>query len=183
LKSLGVLQESDYIDGDEAPYQHITKFSDFHVAVVLYVCLVIVCMKRDLTIFMKLGNAGVLCLCLLILFVIYQGIAALVNGKTKYDVIFSGTTTPGGDISELLLFSSGYSIIMGTFSAGFFIHQCSLPIMQKAAEPEKNLRNVFLGYTAVAITYILVGVLGYIGFMSEDFKEIRDNSKNKGLIT
>lgn len=47
--------------------------------------------------------------------------------------------------------------------------------MQKAAEPEKNLRNVFLGYTAVAVTYILVGVLGYIGFMSDDFKTIRDN--------
>ena len=55
--------------------------------------------------------------------------------------------------------------------------------MQKAAEPEKNPRNLFLGYLAVAVTYILVGVLGYIGFMSEDFKHIRENPVNNGMIT
>lgn len=137
-------------------------------------------MKKDLTIFMKFGYAGVTCLCSLIIFVIYEGINALANGKTKFEVVFSGKTEITTDVSKLLLMSNNFAAIMGTLSAGFFIHQCSLPIMQKAAEPEKNLSNVCKGYTAVLITYILVGVLGYIGFMSSDYEEVRNS--DKGMI-
>ena len=52
---------------------------------------------------------------------------------------------------------------------GYFIHQCSLPIVRSAARPEKTDRDVFLGYFFVFISYIVIGVLGYIGFIGTDF--------------
>ena len=69
---------------------------------------------------------------------------------------------------------------MGTLSSGYFLHQCSISIIQKAAEPEKNERNVFIGYTIVFLTYVVVGCLGYIAYMSDTFSEKRD--KKTGLI-
>ena len=43
--------------------------------------------------------------------------------------------------------------------------------MRNAEEPEKNTRNVFIGYLMVFISYATVGCLGYIGFMGTDFKQ------------
>ena len=60
---------------------------------------------------------------------------------------------------------------MGILCTGFFIHQCSLPLVQKAAEPAKTKRNVFLGYLAVYCTYLIVGVCGCIAFKGIKFEE------------
>lgn len=54
--------------------------------------------------------------------------------------------------------------------AGYFIHTCALPIIRSAAEPEKNIRNVFLGYFLVFISYAVVGTMGYIGFIGIKFE-------------
>ena len=44
--------------------------------------------------------------------------------------------------------------------------------MARSAEnPEKNNRDFFLGYLFVFISYIILGVLGYIGFMGVNFSD------------
>lgn len=84
------------------------------------------------------------------------------------------------------MFNFTFSNLAGVLCAGYFIHQFSLPIISKAANPEKNIRNVFLGYTMVLMTYMVVGCMGYIAFSGESFKEhfldMSPKSSSLGLI-
>lgn len=133
----------------------------------MYFILVGVSLKKDLRIFMNFGTLGSVCVCTLIVFVIYEGILGLT--ETNFNVVVTEGTSPAGDF-DLALFSGGFSALMGTLCTGYFIHQCSLPIIENAAEPAKNYRNVFLGYLAVFITYCIVGNFGYIGFTGTQFE-------------
>ena len=49
------------------------------------------------------------------------------------------------------------------------MHNIALPIMKKSANPEKNLLNIFIGYSMVFISYIACGVMGLFGFTSIKF--------------
>ena len=58
---------------------------------------------------------------------------------------------------------------MGILGGGFYFHNMALPIIANAAEPEKNTRNIFIGFFMVFLTYSLVGVAGVYGFTGIDF--------------
>lgn len=73
------------------------------------------------------------------------------------------------------MFNSNFSNLSGILCAGFYIHQFVVPIMHKAKEPEKNTRNLFIGYCLVLLTYILVGIFGYFAFAGSSFKEVYAN--------
>jgi hypothetical protein len=47
---------------------------------------------------------------------------------------------------------------------GYFLHTVSLPIIKNNANQKNNERDVFLGYILVASSYVVVGIMGYIGF-------------------
>jgi hypothetical protein len=68
-----------------------------------------------------------------------------------------------------VLFNSNVSPIAGILCAGYFLHTISLPIIRSSAAPEKVMRDVFIGYIAVFISYLVCGSLGYIGFMGFSF--------------
>lgn len=53
---------------------------------------------------------------------------------------------------------------MGILGGGFYLHNISLPIYRNSKNPEHNVRDMFLGFLAVALSYIVCGVLGSIGF-------------------
>jgi hypothetical protein len=55
------------------------------------------------------------------------------------------------------------------FNMAYFLHVLGLPIVQGAKEPEKNPRNIVIGYTLVLLTYVSVGVFGSIGFSGSHF--------------
>ena len=175
---LSTFTNIDYID-DNYPYKHFDTFSLGWVCVIMYVLLVAVSMKKDLTLFMKMGSVGTCCVCILIVYVIYQFVASI--SQTQYQIkIVAPDNEPETSIVDLVMFSTGFGNIMGILCTGFFIHQCSLPLVQAAAEPEKTNRNVFLGYLAVFVTYLLVGIFGYIGFTGEEFQDTLKDSG--GLI-
>lgn len=58
---------------------------------------------------------------------------------------------------------------MGILGGGYYLHNIALPIMKKSANPEKNLRNVFVGYSMVFMSYTICGVMGYFGFSAVKF--------------
>jgi len=168
----------DYIDPntkkEERPYySHFDTFSATYVALAMYVVLVSVSMKKDLSIFIKLSSLGVICVISLILFVVGFGFYSIATSKYEFEFTDSGTSDPPADTSTILLFNSQFSNLAGVLCAGYFIHQVSIPIIQNAAEPEKNLRNVFLGYLLVFLCYIIVGGLGYFAFTGNTFSSKR----------
>jgi hypothetical protein len=146
------------------------KFSSSYTAFFLFVILVIICSKKDLAIFMRIGSFGVVFVVLLIAFIMAMGFIAL--GDTHFVI---GTTEESnetdwaGDTRTIVLWNKDFALLMGIFGAGYFIHTCSLPIVRSAKNPEKVPRDVFLGYLAVFISYAVVGSLGYIGFLGVKF--------------
>jgi len=160
--------------GQEIPDVNVApafdKFSSSYTAFFLFVILVIICSKKDLAIFMRIGSFGVVFVVLLIVFIMAMGFIAL--GDTHFVV---GTTPESNatdwseDTRTIVLFNKDFALLMGIFGAGYFIHTCSLPIVRSAKNPEKVPRDVFLGYLAVFISYAVVGSLGYVGFLGTKF--------------
>lgn len=170
----GFKMDLDYINPNESPFFHIETFSSSYVALLMFVILVTVSMKKDLTIFMKMGSIGAVCVTSLIIFVVAYSIYSISNTTYAFNISSSDIDPNIFDHQNLLLFNSGYSSLAGVLCAGYFIHQCSLPIIANAAEPEKNIRNVFIGYCMVFMCYVVVGTLGYIAFSGSTF--IADHS-------
>ena len=102
----------------------------------VFVMLITISSKRDLSVFMKLGSIGTSCVLVLIVFVIYEGIRSLTDTKYNFD-----STPPATGVAAtnelhnpvtLFMFNfavAGFGQLMGLLSTGFFIHQCSLPII------------------------------------------------------
>lgn len=67
--------------------------------------------------------------------------------------------------------NSNFSPLAGILGLGYFLHTCSLPIVRSAAQPEKTDRDMFLGYFFVFVSYLLIGTLGYIGFIGTNFSD------------
>jgi len=59
---------------------------------------------------------------------------------------------------------------MGILGGGFYFHNISLPVLANAKNPEKGVRDIFIGYFLVYLTYISCGSLGYYGFMGSTFQ-------------
>jgi hypothetical protein len=62
------------------------------------------------------------------------------------------------------LYSVGYPHLLGILGGGFYLHNISLPIFRNAKHPENNVRDAFIGYFLVFLSYVSCGVLGSYGF-------------------
>lgn len=168
-----------FVDPNSPPYVHFSSFSASWVALFEFFKLLFLSMRRDLKIFMKLGFLGAVCVTSLSVFVIIYGFLAL--GNTTYQIRADEAASleagklwvdPSTDVQDILLFNSHFSNLGGIMGAGYFLHQFCLPVLQKAKEPEKTSRNLFIGYFAAFLTYVLVGVFGYYAFSGRNFKDI-----------
>jgi hypothetical protein len=63
---------------------------------------------------------------------------------------------------------------MGILGGGYYLHNITLPIVRNAKYPEKNNRNLFIGYLMVFLSYAVCGTLGYYGFTGSTFTEQPD---------
>ena len=68
------------------------------------------------------------------------------------------------------MFDSGFAPLLGILCTGYFLHTIGIPIARNARNREKIPRDFFLGYVFVCLSYVSVGAMGYIGFMSVFFK-------------
>lgn len=70
---------------------------------------------------------------------------------------------------------------MGILGGGYYLHNITLPIIRNSKNPENNVRDVFIGYFLVFLSYSLCGIMGYFGFSGTYFtvtlgkKEILSN--------
>lgn len=113
----------------EKPYYHFEKFSTSYCAIFEYVLLVSISMKRDLSIFLKLGSLGAFCVTTLIIFVVIYGFIGISDTEHQLD---SGPTAenrqgavwqdPGSDTVNILLYNHSFSNLAGVLCAGYFIH-------------------------------------------------------------
>ena len=60
---------------------------------------------------------------------------------------------------------------MGILGGGYYFHNMSLAVIRNSKNPDKNIRDVFVGYLLVCLTYVCAGTLGYYGFTGTMFEE------------
>lgn len=133
---------------------------------------------RDTSIYNKINSFGVLFIGIIIVFTIGVGIDSMSN--TTYSTNEEKVDESPTYIAYIALFSSQFGNLMGILGGGYYFHNISLSVCRNARNPENNVRDVFLGYLATFLTYVVCGSLGYYGFTGSNFKE--KLSKNDGLI-
>ena len=109
---------------------------------------------------------GVYSMILIIIFVFYTFFTSLMD--TSYDFQYL-KNEKDSNIRHLQLFGSDISKLSGMLPLGFFSHNLVLPIMKNNRYQENNRRDVFLGYLMVCVSYILMGIAGYIGFSGSSY--------------
>ena len=125
-------------------------------------------MKKDLSLTIKLASYGSILILTIILFITGIGIYSLTD--TQYEFASPNSQPNFGEgLRYLKLVNTDFSALAGTLGVAYFFHTMILPVMKTNRQQENNERDVILGYLLVAITYIIVGVMGSIGFIGYYF--------------
>jgi amino acid permease len=158
------------------------SFSQSYCAFVLFPVLVYLCSKKDLSIFMKVGSIGVIFIVFLMFFIIYVGVNGLTNTEYKWGTMAESDNSIWEDPQRtLVLFNLNFAPLAGDLCTGYFLHTCSLPVLRSSKNPEKSIRDLFLGYLLVYISYSVVGVFGYIGFIGTNYSQYYINEMGTNL--
>ena len=159
------------IDGEDLT-PHFGRFSLFYCALIVCVIVFPFTMLQEMHFLAKFNSYGIYFVSALLVFVIYTGIRTLATDTFHFEY---KENIEGSKDRNLFLFGTNPGILTGTFSIGMFCHSVILPLMKNNRKPENNQRDLFLGYVCVTLTYIIIGIMGYIGFSgseySSDFKQ------------
>lgn len=142
------------------------KFSIAYCSIIVCIMLFPFIVKKDINFLLKINSLGVYCVILIILFIVYTFISSLINTDFDFQYI---SNTEGDKVRHLQLFGPDISKLAGMLSLGFFSHSIILPILKNNAKQENNKRDLFIGYLLVCITYIFLGITGYVGFSGKDY--------------
>lgn len=116
--------------------------------------------------FIKINSFGVIFICIIVIFILSYGFYSFSN--TTF-VISNDENDYEGKTRNISLFRNQFSSLAGMMTLGYFLHNISLSIVKENRNPENNLRDVFIGYLLVFLSYSLIGSLGYLGFSGAFF--------------
>jgi len=132
---------------------------------------------KNIEFLIKINSYGIYFVSVLIGYVFYTGIYSIFT--TSYDFEYKmNYNKPDNEVRHLYLFGDNPSMLAGSLSMGYFSHSFVLSMMKNNEKQENNKRDLFLGYCLVCLTYVLIGLLGYVGFSGKDFDaEFKDVRK------
>lgn len=116
--------------------------------------------------FIKINSFGVIFICIIVIFILSYGFYSFSN--TTF-VISNDDNDYESKTRNISLFRNQFSSLAGMMTLGYFLHNISLSIVKENRNPENNLRDVFIGYLLVFLSYSLIGSLGYLGFSGAFF--------------
>ena len=160
LRFFGIKLDED----DLTPY--FDKFSIFYCALIVSIVVFPLTILKEMNRLVKFNSYGFFFVSSLLIFVIYNGIKSLIQDKFHFEY---KENIKGINDRYLLLFGQNPGIIVGTLSLGLFSHSVILPLLKNNKKPENNQRDLFIGYVLVTFTYIIIGIMGYIGFSGSEF--------------
>jgi sodium-coupled neutral amino acid transporter 9 len=175
LLAITNLSESDSLDTSV----NWDSFSYTWTCVIILVLEFIITLRRDLEIFIIMNTYGVLGIIILFCYLMTTGFISI--SQTEYTTSESYYDSHKDEISNLALielFAAMYASLMGILGGGFYFHNLSIPVIAKNPEPKNNNRDLFFGYLLVCITYLMFGVVGYLGFMGQSYDDYRDENND-----
>lgn len=156
---------------DLKPY--FNKFSLFYCALVVCFLIFPLTILKENHKLAKFNSFGFLFVILLLLFVIYTGFSTIATDTFKFEY---KENIKGNKERNLFLFGENPGMLTGTLSLGMFCHSVILQLLKNNRKQENNQRDLFLGYICVTLTYIIIGIMGYIGFSGSDYSiDFKDN--------
>ena len=167
--------------GPKREIKHNIDFSEFsysYTCIIIYVIVFLMTCPRDTSIYNKINSFGVLFIAIIIVFTIGIGVDSITN--TTYTTDEDKAKESTSYIAYISLFSAPFNNLMGILGGGYYFHNISLSVVRNARNPENNVRDVFLGYLATFLTYVICGSAGYYGFTGSKFEAKLDD--NDGLI-
>eukprot|EP00359_Climacostomum_virens_P011052 CAMPEP_0204906426 /NCGR_PEP_ID=MMETSP1397-20131031/5972_1 /ASSEMBLY_ACC=CAM_ASM_000891 /TAXON_ID=49980 /ORGANISM="Climacostomum Climacostomum virens, Strain Stock W-24" /LENGTH=446 /DNA_ID=CAMNT_0052075421 /DNA_START=201 /DNA_END=1541 /DNA_ORIENTATION=+ len=166
-----------------------TAFSTRYTPLILMGMLFMLLNMKEKRSFVRLNSGGVLFILITMLAIVAVGIRAFsintftTSGSDKVDsddkkCDDDWNCLKHNDSVHITLFSFGFLKMLGILSLSFFVHNCISIIMKNNAQPEKNSRDLFLGYLSVGASYFIIGIFGYFGFRGNGFPqgEIEQNA-------
>ena len=111
-------------------------FSQSYVSFIMYFIMTCVCLKRDMSIFIKMTSYGAISIILTALFIIGVGLYSLVT--TNFKVIsdpaasnFHNTSVEfDTNLREIFMFNNNFTPLAGVLGIGYFLHPISVPIIR-----------------------------------------------------
>lgn len=180
--------------GEPRAISHATDWSQFsysYTCIIIFVVAFTMVSPKDTSIYRKINSFGVIFICIIIIFTIGVGIYSLTNTEYTHDkAIYQAyldnkilEPTDDSYLSYISLVSTPFAPLMGILAGGFYFHNISLSVIHNARNPENNVRDVFLGYVATFLTYVICGVAGTYGFTGSHFEVKLEDPELKGLIS
>eukprot|EP00051_Salpingoeca_urceolata_P009728 m.118164 g.118164 ORF g.118164 m.118164 type:complete len:508 (+) comp16420_c0_seq5:184-1707(+) len=151
----------------EGPMPHWHRYwSEKTVPIMLVLVVFPLLNLRDAKVFTKFNSFGVIAICFVVFVVVYF-VAVNHNDSPVAAFHFNNLDLARGSVFSLT----------GVASLSFFIHNGILSIVRNAKDPTVVKRDVRCGYALATATYLIVGVLFYLGFVA-DKREILPNFLN-----
>lgn len=152
---------------------HFDKFSLFYCALIVGLLVFPLTILKEMDFLVKFNSYGIYFVSSLLIFVIYNGIRTISNDNFHFEY---KENVEGSKDRNLFLFGENIGILAGTLSLGLFCHSVILNLLKSNKIQENNQRDLFWGYFCVTMTYIIIGIMGYIGFSGSDFSsDFKDN--------
>jgi len=143
------------------------KFSMIYSGIVLCCILFPLLILKKITFLIKINSFGIYFVSVLIFFILYTGVSSLIN--TNFDFQYLNNEDYALN-KHLYLFGTDPFKLAGQLTLGYFSHSFVISILKNSRHQEHNFRNLKLGYMCVCLTYMILGILGYIGFSGKKFK-------------
>ena len=106
-------------------------FSQTYVAIILFFILLCICLKRDLTIFMKMTSYGAIAIISILVFIIGVGFFSISNTNYRAVVVPEDNLFDlSHNFRQIFLFNSNFTPLAGVLGIGYFLHPVSVPIMR-----------------------------------------------------
>ena len=142
------------------------RFSIVYASLITCALLFPFMIKKDINFLIRINTLGVYSMILINFFILYTFFTSVSN--TSYDFQYL-KNEKDSNLRHLQLFGPDISKLCGMLPLGFFSHSLILPILKNNRNQENNKRDLFLGYLMVCVSYILLGIAGYIGFSGSSY--------------
>ena len=142
-----------------------SKFSIIYCGIFIIIIVFPLLLLKDLSILVKINSYGIYIILTILCFIVFRGIYGISTTDFKFDYFHN---VEKSKTRYLYLFGENPCLLMGTCSLGFFAHSIIMPIMKNNEKQENNTRDLAVGYLLVVLTYIILGISGYVGFSAKD---------------
>ncbi len=150
-----------------------SKFSLLYCALLVAVLVFPLTILKEMTGLVKFNSYGIYFVSVLLIFVIINGFRTIIRDNFHFEYI---ENIKDDKDRNLFLYGDNPGILCGTLSLGLFCHSVILPLLKNNRNPDNNQRDLFFGYVCVTLTYIIIGIMGYIGFSGHQFEsDFKDN--------